>query len=69
MDGLKKRLDKAKGRWVDELPYVLGAYLTTPRKSIGETTFSMIYGSKEIISLETGFLMMRTNQFDSSKNK
>ena len=23
LDGLKKRLDKAKGKWVDELPHVL----------------------------------------------
>ena len=28
--GLKKRLDNAKGRWVDELPYVLWTYRTTP---------------------------------------
>ncbi|XP_075667544.1 uncharacterized protein LOC142637124 [Castanea sativa] len=28
--GLKKRLDDAKGRWVEELPHVLWAYRTTP---------------------------------------
>ena len=31
---LKKRLDDAKGMWVEELPHVLWTYRTTPRKSI-----------------------------------
>nr|XP_023877939.1 uncharacterized protein LOC111990398 [Quercus suber] len=31
MGGLKKRLDDAKGRWVEELPHVIWTYRTTPR--------------------------------------
>ena len=31
VSGLKKRLDEAKGRWVEELPHVLWTYRTTPR--------------------------------------
>ena len=38
---LKKRLDDAKRRWVKELPNVLWTYRTTPRRSTGETPFSM----------------------------
>ena len=34
MNGLKKRLDDAKGRWVEELPHVLWMYQTTPQRSI-----------------------------------
>ena len=30
VNGLKKRLDDAKGRWVEELPHVLWTYWTTP---------------------------------------
>ena len=30
VNGLKKRLDDTKGRWVEELPHVLWAYRTTP---------------------------------------
>ena len=34
VNGLKKRLDDAKGKWVEELPHVLWTYRTTPdRKS------------------------------------
>ena len=68
MSGLKKRLDDAKGRWVEELPHVLWTYRTTPRWSIGETPFSMTYGAETVIPLETGFPMLRTNAFTSDGN-
>ena len=66
--GLKKRLDDAKGRWVEELPHVLWAYRTTPRRSTGETPFSMSYGAKAVILIETGFPTLRTQSFNSSNN-
>ena len=53
MDGLKKRLEEAKGKWVDELPHVMWTYRTTPRRSTSETLFSMTYGSKAVIPTET----------------
>ncbi|RVX10500.1 Gag-Pol polyprotein [Vitis vinifera] len=34
---LKKRLEQAKGKWVEELPDVLWAYRTTPGRPIGNT--------------------------------
>ena len=68
MNGLKKRLDDAKGKWVEELPHVLWTYRTTPRKSIGETSFSMTYGAEAIISLENGFPTMRSSAFTSNGN-
>ena len=58
-----------KGKWVDELPYVLWAYRTTLRRSTGENPFSMTYGFEVVIPLETGLPTMRTDQFDSSKNE
>ena len=68
MNGRKKRLDDAKGRWVEELPHVLWTYRTTPRKSTGETPFSMTYGAEAVIPLENGFLLMRTSTFTSDVN-
>ena len=61
LNGLKSRLDEAKGKWVDELSHVLWSYRTTPRTSTGETPFSMTYGAEAVISVETKFPMMRTN--------
>ena len=62
-------MEEAKGKWVDELPHVLWMYRTTPRRSTGETPFSIIYGSEAVIPLETSFPTMRSNQFNSSSNK
>ena len=69
VDGLKKRLEEAKGKWVDKLPYVLWVYRMTPKRSTRETPFSMTYGFEAVIPLETGFPIMRSNQFDSSSNE
>ena len=68
MSGLKKRLDNAKGRWVEELPHVLWAYRTTPRRSTGETLFLMSYGAETVILIETGFPTLRTQSFNPSNN-
>ena len=68
VNGLKKRLDDAKGIWVEELPHVLWAYQTTPRRSTGETPFSMTYGAEAIIPLETSFLTLRTSSFNPTIN-
>ena len=68
MNGLKKRLDDAKGRWVEELPHVLWPYMTMPRKSTRETPFSMMYGAEVVIPLESGFPTMRSSAFISDGN-
>ena len=68
MNGLKKRLDDAKGKWVEELLHVLWTYRTTPRRSIRETPFSMTYGAEAVIPLENGFPKLRTSTFTSDGN-
>ena len=68
MSGLKKRLDDAKGRWVDKLPCVLWTYHTTPRRSTKETPFSMTYRAKAVIPIESGFPTLRTDQFSVEEN-
>ena len=68
LNGLKKRLDDAKGKWVEELPHVLWTYITMPRRSTGETPFSMTYGAEAIIPLESGFLTTRTSSLSPKDN-
>ena len=53
---------------VEELPHVLWTYRTTPRGSIGETPFSMTYGTEAVIPLETGFQTLKTSLFSPSSN-
>ena len=68
VNGLKKRLDNAKRKWVEELPHVLWTYRTTPRRSPGKIPFSMTYGAEAVIPLETGFPTLRTSTFTSDGN-
>ena len=68
LDGLKKRLEKAKGKWADELPHVLWAYRTTPRRSTEETPFSLAYGMEAVIPLEVGLPTIRSENFDPDLN-
>ena len=50
------------------MPHVLWTYRTTPRKFTGETPFSLTYGAKTVIPLETRFSMLRTSSFIPSSN-
>ena len=68
VNGLKKRLNDAKGKWVEELPYVLWTYRTTLHRSTGEIPFSMTYEAEAIIPLETGFPTSRTSSFNLNDN-
>ena len=68
VSGLKKRLDDAKGKWVEELAHVLWTYRTIPRRSTEETPFSMTYGAEAVIPLEIGFPTLRTSSFIPSNN-
>ena len=68
MNGLKKRLDDEKGKLVDELPHVLWTFRTTPRRSTGDTPFSMTYGAEVMIPLETRFPTLKTSSFIPSNN-
>ena len=68
LNGLKRRLDGAKGRWLEELPSVLWAYRTTPRRSTGETPFSLTYGAEAVIPTEVSLCSARVAGFDLAQN-
>ena len=53
---------------MEELPHVLWTYRTTPRRSTGETPFSMTYGAEAVIPLETVFPTLKTISFSPSSN-
>ena len=50
--GLKRRLEKAKGKWAEEVPRIVWSYLTTPQSSTHETPFSLVYGTDAMIPVE-----------------
>ncbi|KAK3032494.1 hypothetical protein RJ639_037332 [Escallonia herrerae] len=69
LQGLKKRLDEAKGAWVDELPKVLWAYRTTPYSVIGETPFLLCYGTEAMLPVEIRFPTIRALHFNEEHNE
>ena len=64
MKGIKKRLEKAKGKWYEELPNVLWAYQTTPRKTTNKMPYSLAFGFKAVIPLEVDLSTIRTTVYD-----
>ena len=69
LHGLKTRLDKAKGAWVEQLPTILWAYRTTSRVSTGETPFNLVYGTEALIPVEIGVGSARVEKFDEQVNQ
>ena len=57
---LKKRLDSAKGKWVEELPGVLWAYRTMARKQTGVSPFALTYKMEDVIPTGIGLPTIRT---------
>lgn len=51
-NGLKKKLDHAKGLWVDELYNVLWSIRTTVKNSTSETPFTLFYGANVVLPIE-----------------
>ncbi|KAK3017669.1 hypothetical protein RJ639_003986 [Escallonia herrerae] len=69
LQGLKKKLDDAKGAWVDELPKVLWAYRTTPHSVTGETPFLLCFGTEALLPVEVGLPTVRVLQFSEAENE
>ncbi|XP_028125251.1 uncharacterized protein LOC114322185 [Camellia sinensis] len=69
INGVKKRLEHAKGKWVEELPHVLWAYRTTARRSTGETPYSLTYGMEAVIPVEVVLPSLRFELFENTSNE
>ncbi|KAD5960505.1 hypothetical protein E3N88_11977 [Mikania micrantha] len=49
---LKKKLGSKKGKWAEELPFVLWADRTTTKNATDQTPFSLVYGSEAVLPTE-----------------
>jgi len=66
---LRKRLNGAKGKWLEELPKVLWAYICTPQSATNESPFSLVYGAERMIPIEIGEPSLRRQIYDYDKNQ
>ncbi|XP_028115860.1 uncharacterized protein LOC114313651 [Camellia sinensis] len=69
INGVKKRLESAKGKWVEELPHVLWVYRTTAWHSRGETPYSLTYGMKAVIPHEVSLPTLRSELFEDANTE
>lgn len=56
-------LERAKGRWTEELLSVLCTYQTTLRRSTSETPYSLTYGAELVILVEISLSSTRISDF------
>nr|KAJ0222828.1 hypothetical protein LSAT_V11C200097150 [Lactuca sativa] len=68
VNGIEKRLGKAKGNWSEEISAVLWSYITTPRKSTWETPFSLTYGMEDVLPMEITVGTLRAVNADEESN-
>jgi len=70
--GLKRRLEKAKRSWAEEVPRIVWAYHTTEESGTHETPFILVYGCDAIIPVEIQESSPRFQNFvaeDSNKER
>ena len=67
-DSLKKKLERLKGAWVDELPMVLWAHRTTSKEATGEMSFSLVFGTEVVIPVEVGLPSYRVENYVEQEN-
>ncbi|GJX86673.1 reverse transcriptase domain-containing protein [Tanacetum coccineum] len=68
LQGLKTRLGKAKGQWVEEFPNVLWAHHTTAKMRNHCTPFSLVYGSEAVLPLKIGVPTYHIQSYKENKN-
>ncbi|KAF5774546.1 putative integrase, catalytic core, ribonuclease H domain, ribonuclease H-like superfamily [Helianthus annuus] len=68
INNLKKKLGSKKGKWAEELPYVLWADRTTPKNATGQTPFSLVFGAEAVIPTEMVIPTARTSTRDPEEN-
>ncbi|GJX23621.1 reverse transcriptase domain-containing protein [Tanacetum coccineum] len=66
---MEKRLVRAHKGWVDELLQVLWTHRTSLKRSIGETSFSLTYGTKVVLRVEISIPTKRTRKVAPTQNE
>ncbi|CAN1314902.1 Transposon Tf2-8 polyprotein [Linum perenne] len=68
LQGLKKRVDEAKGKWVDELPNILWAHRTSYKTATDETPYTLVYGTEVVLPVEVNLPSLRIQHFSHDHN-
>ena len=66
--GIRKKLDKAKGLWAEELYNVLWSIRITTKNSTGETPFMLVYGAEVVLPIDMYEPTLRVMLYDEEAN-
>ena len=69
LNSLKKRLDDAKGLWVEELPSTPWAIRTTTHSGTRDTPFNLAFGTDAVIPVEIEINTLRVSTMIHSRMK
>ncbi|XP_073033782.1 uncharacterized protein [Primulina eburnea] len=69
VQALKTRVQGKGKEWLEELPSVLWAHMTTPRAPIQETPFHLVYGSKVVIPVEIEQYSVRVESYPDDNDQ
>ncbi|XP_074377109.1 uncharacterized protein LOC141718629 [Apium graveolens] len=69
LDGLKKRVERSRNTWVDELLPILWAYRTTCKVTTEVTPFMLAYGAKAVVPLEITHGSLRIKAYEPEINE
>ena len=69
LNSLKKRLDDAKGLWVEELPSTQWAIRTTVHSGTRDTPFNLAFGTDAVIPVKIDINTLRISHYGSPQNE
>lgn len=66
---LKKRLEKTKSKWVNELPLALWAYRATHKSVTDHSPITLAYGSKAMVLIELEVHFHQVTRYNPQTNE
>ena len=66
---MKTKLENLKGKWVEYLPEVLWAYITTHKFATRETLFALAFGTEAVALVEVGLESPRVEFANTEHNE
>lgn len=68
LNSIKKKIEREKRSWDEELPGILGASRTTVKKATSHTPFSLIYGLEVMLPIEIRIPSTRVTYYSYNEN-
>ncbi|KAL8135308.1 hypothetical protein AgCh_010101 [Apium graveolens] len=69
LDGMKKRIEKSRNNWVDEILSMLWAYRATCGVTTGATPFMLAYGAEAVVPVEISHSSPRIQAYHADENE